>query len=504
MLAFNKKIRNTLVLTIVVSFGILLFPYNIGASGTYTQFNQNEIACVTVKQPSGSSKPYRDYYLTSKNSNYRMVIIHQTSNNNYAPYLYYFVSEGGNNHNIWKSSNTSYALDDLNDGCLVSSPTMSSTSTYLTIDSIRYYYTYVSSYEKILDGFVVESDSSDSSVWHQLAYDYTYGDSSSLLPSYGMLIDLGYYTDFTTSQQSDLNQMRLNRDTIIWNGYEDSNGNQINTLDMEIEIQAYGVEYKAVSKSELLNKTILDFVNFGSPVTIYEGSANRGTVSFTWGEIVNYLNTSSTAHWAYSKLVPHAYESMWYSYGWLYRMRLKKSDDSYIGDWQTLYTVTSSPPSDSETIYNYYYYYGGQGINPDVINSIQNINNINNTTNNWYVDGNQIDPNGSNWLETLLKFIADLIGKILDFFSNIFDGLVELLLELFDGINPKDSFLNWWSNLKDYFNSIDLSGGDYNLPDSDISSFWVLPQRTLQVLTENNLEYVLFIPLLLFVLRLFL
>lgn len=501
---FNKKIRNTLVLTIVLSFGILLFPYNIEASGTYTQFNQNEIACVTVKQPSGSSKPYRDYYLTSKNSNYRMVIIHQTSNNNYAPYLYYFVSEGGNNHNIWKSSNTSYALDDLNDGCIVSSPTMSSTSTYLTIDSIRYYYTYVSSYEKILDGFVVESDSNDSSVWHQLAYDYTYGDSSSLLPSYGILIDLGYYTDFTTSQQSNYLQMRNNRDTIIWNGYEDSNGNQINTLDMEVEIQVYATEYKGITKNDLLSRIVEDLRSYGSPQTIYEGSANRGSVSFTWSEIASTLTGSSSIIDFYSNLAPHSYEGMWYSNGWMYRIRLKKSDDSYIGEWQTLYTVTSAAPSDSEQIINYYYYYGGQGINPDIINSIQNINNINNTTNNWYVDGNQVDPNGSNWLETLLKFIADLIGKILDFFSNIFDGLIDLLLGLFEGINPKDSFLNWWSNLKDYFNSIDLSGGDYNLPESDISSFWVLPQRTLQLLTENNIGYVLFIPLLLFVLRLFL
>lgn len=482
-----KKIWNPLILVVVTCLISCLFSFSVFADNqTYISVPAGENILVYTF----ANTPY--YFFNNSENEVRVLFFHTSGNGNYYYFQAVALGQGSLNNCILNSQNSGNTLGTRQEfsvnGVLVS----------------RLYYNreYTGNYVRNTDIPVVADSNSNTN-----AYLYTFGDyavGADPVINYGSLIDLGYYTNFTNSQQTNYYQMRFNKDTIIWNGYEDSNGNQINTLDMEVEIQVYEIEYSGTSKSDLLSRIVEDLRSFGSPQTIYEGSANRGEVSFTWGQISEALTGSSTIVDFYSNLAPHSYENMWYSLGWLYRIRLKKSDDSYIGPWQTIYTVTSAPPEDSETLINYYYYYGGQGITPDVINSIQNINNINNTTNNWYVDGTQVDPNGSNWLETLLKFISDLIGRILEFFTSIFDGLVDLLLGLFDGINPKDSFLNWWSNLKDWFDSIDLTDTNFNLPNEDISGFWVLPQRTIQLITENNLGYILFIPLLVFILRLFL
>lgn len=338
---------------------------------------------------------------------------------------------------------------------------------------------------------------------------YTFGNGSvSPVPpiNHGDLIDVGYSTNLTNSQQSNYLQMRNNKDYITWNGYEDSNGNQINTLDYEVEIQAYATEYEAQTKTGLLGLTVTDLQNYGTPVTIYEGSANRGEFSILWGDVADALNGTSTTINFWSQMAPHSYENMWYSNGWLYRIRLKTTDDSYIGDWQTIYTMASSPPVDAETVYNYYYYYGGQGITDDVVDVLYNINTSNNTSNVYYINGNQVDPSGgsSNWLETLLKFISDMIGKILDLFGNMFDSVLDFLLNLFEGFDPVGTFMNWWDRLKQLFNGIDLTLPSFNLPEADISSFSILVQKTLEIFTLNGLGFIIFIPLIVMIVRLFL
>lgn len=341
---------------------------------------------------------------------------------------------------------------------------------------------------------------------------YTFGDLSvdpgPQGPEYGDLVDVRFTTNFTNSQQYDFTQMRYNKDTIYWDRFEDSNGNALNDPNLRVEIQAYMTEYEGLSKIDLLDNTILDMVNVGQPVTLYKGSAHIGEKSFTWQQVAEAFTGQSQMLTFFQKLVPHVYDNSWITNGWIYRIRLTTVDESYSSEWQIVYNVTSSPPSDAETIYNYYYYYGGQGIDPGVVNSIQNIQYINqdsnNVTSNYYVNGIEIPTSGSNWLETLLKFISDTIGKILDFLGSLFDGFIDLLLGLFEGFDPVGSFFNWWESLKDQFNGIDLTLPEYNLPEEDISSLSNLPKKTLDIFINNGLGFIIFVPLIILILRLFL
>lgn len=449
----------------------------------------------------------------ANSSDVRAVILHNTTSTS-KPYAVYFISKSTFKYTtFWTNVG---GTDSWPNTCDASSAS-NSVRTF-TDNGTTYYFEYASispssSYSQValLDNipvYQIQRSVDNSADNRALVLNYTFGaESTSPDPiSYGDLIDVGYSTNLTNSQQSNYLQMRNNKDFITWNGYEDSNGNQINTLEYEVEIQAYATEYEAQTKTGLLGLTLTDLQNYGTPVTIYEGSANRGEFSILWGDVADALNGTSTTIDFWSQMAPHSYENMWYSNGWLYRIRLKTTDDSYVGDWQTIYTMASSPPKDAETVYNYYYYYGGQGLTDDVVDVLYNINTSNNTSNVYYINGNQVDPSGgsSNWLETLLKFISDMIGKILDLFGNMFDSVLDFLLNLFDGFDPVGTFMNWWNRLKQLFNSIDLTLPSFNLTEADISSFSILVQKTIEIFTLNGLGFIIFIPLIVMIVRLFL
>ena len=65
--------------------------------------------------------------------------------------------------------------------------------------------------------------------------------------NYGYLKDLGYSTKFTNSQQDSVTAMRNNVDILTWDSYQDTNGNQINTFGMWVDIQAFRTEYYATT-----------------------------------------------------------------------------------------------------------------------------------------------------------------------------------------------------------------------------------------------------------------
>lgn len=483
---YKKIWCSLIVISLITSF---IIPLHLGAEDQSSTYLTIPVGCTLFTKRPG----YSDMYLCTDTANNRLVI---SKYNNSTMYLGFFTPEEGK-HFQTKQSTGIPTWDDNN---LIRGTNTYNGITYYggSYGTDNYYRTFQGDFRFTAPDGVTSANN---------LFKYAYGEYAigpePPAPVYGELIDLGFYTNFTNTQQSSWYQMRYNKDNIQWNGYEDSLGNQINTLDMQVEIQAYATEYSASSKIDLLNKTILDLVNYGSPQTIYEGSANIGEKSFTWGEVADALNGSSTTIEWWSNLAPHSYESMWYANGWLYRIRLKSADDSFIGNWQIIYGVTSAPPEDSETIYNYYYYYGGQGISDDVVDVLNNINTTNNTQNIWYINNNPVDPSsGSNWLETLLKFIADMIGRILDLFGSMFDSVLDFLLGLFEGFDPVGSFIDWWNQLKIKFNSIDLTLPWFNLPeDEDLSSFGVLVQKTIEIYTLNDLGFMIYIPLLLLILK---
>lgn len=509
--------RNTLqhdLAILSVTFLLFVFscvPFHLSASGaTYYSIPTSEYDCYpyVIRDRSSSNNPnaLTAYVIKfdSYQSEIRMARIYDTS----SKYIYYyFVSE-----NPFHSYRTSISADNGIYSCTVGNTSGSNGTLrngYYVIEVNPYAYTIsqANTVNWISDAPLIENNTHS---WDLGIY-YTFGEGASGGgPDYGDLVDLRFYTNFVNSQQNEYNSnlMRLNKDTIEWDRFEDSNGNPLNVPELFVEIQAYMFEYNALTKSDLLENTILDGVYVGTPYTLYKGSAHVGKKEFTWGEVVQGFTDQTHMYQFFDRMFPNYYENQWMKIGWVYRIRLITQDESYVGDWQIIYNTTSAPPSDSETIYNYYYYYGGQGIDPGVVNSIQNIQYINqdsnNVTSNYYVNGVEIPTSGSNWLETLLKFISDTIGKILDFLGSLFDGFIDLLLGLFDGFDPVGSFFNWWESLKDQFNGIDLTLPEYNLPDEDISELYNLPKATLDIFIDNGLGFVIFIPLIFFILRLFL
>lgn len=342
----------------------------------------------------------------------------------------------------------------------------------------------------------------------QSAIYYTFGDGAIGPVEPVIMGDLvtGFYTQFATRGNNDdsIIAMRLNKDTITWDT-TDSLGNDLSGILWVVDIRAVPVQYSSATKNNLLLQTISDVLLSTDTYDITTISASQGQFSITWGDLVdNYLENFGSL----KQLFAMFNESEWIQKGWIYQVRLRSlsEDRPYEGEWQTVYNTTSSAPSDAQTIMNYYYYTNGNGLNPGVINSIQNINTTNNTTNNWYVDDQEIDTDPDHsWIEKLIEALVSLVQSILDFFKGIFDGLVDLLLGLLDGFDPVGSFMGWWSDLLNGFNGIDLTLPEFNLPEIEgIESLSILPQKTIELFTDNGLGIVIFVPLILMILRLFL
>ena len=381
---------------------------------------------------------------------------------------------------------------------------------YNASDGFRYWYYKYNSNVNFLNNYYAEygyeeniSNQSDGyNAWY-----YTFGDGSAQPVSFGDLLNVGFYTKFVNSQQSNVSQMALNTDVITWDNYQDSNGNDLNDINLRVDIQAATVDFEANTKSDLLNQTINDMVT-GSWSDLITISPNVGEYSFTWDTVAKALfgTNNVTVNW-WNNLF-NVYDSargVFFKKGWIYRIRLRTYDDSYVGNWQIIYNVTSAPPSDSEKVYTNYYVYNYTVPDPDTYDVLQNINNINNTENNWYFNGDPFNPfvdtDNGGWLSKLLETIISLVDKILGFFSNIFDGLVDLLLGLFGNIDPSDTFFNWFSDLFNDIGDIDLTLPQFNLPNVDISSFNRLVDETMKIFSDNDLSFLIFIPLLILIIK---
>ena len=172
--------------------------------------------------------------------------------------------------------------------------------------------------------------------------------------NHGDLNDLGFYTKFTNSQQTTLLSLKKNIDVLTWDGYQDTNGNQINTMDYMVDIEAYATEYYDNSKSDLLNQGINNLLLVGTPVNLVSISPNIGKWEFTWEEVATALVGSNAVNNYLNSINLTQSENKFYTKGWIYRIRLRTHDSSWVGNWQIVYNMTSAPPQDSQNIYNYY------------------------------------------------------------------------------------------------------------------------------------------------------
>ena len=131
--------------------------------------------------------------------------------------------------------------------------------------------------------------------------------------------------------------MALNKDVITWDNYQDTNGNDLNDVNLRVDIQAASVDYSANTKSDLLNQTINDMLtgDWSDLITI---SPNVGEYSFTWETVARALFGSNyTANWWNNLFnVFDSTQSIFYKKGWIYRIRLRSADNSYIGNWQII------------------------------------------------------------------------------------------------------------------------------------------------------------------------
>lgn len=270
----------------------------------------------------------------------------------------------------------------------------------------------------------------NTSTMMQYAYRLTYGDMN-VEPepeiTYGDLINVGYNTKIAGSGDAAIN----NLDTITWNPEQDENGNDIS--DMSVTIRAVPGKYSAQSSQSILEQLysnfVLDTLHVSELDTV---NASNGSFSVTWNDVVHEFDLLGIpGFWFATKDTVKDPEGGYIKRGWIYQIRLVGED--YTGDWQTVYTATSSGVENDLTIVN------SSTINQTLINSITEINNLNNTENNWYINNTTInmgeysDPgsSGKPWWAYLLEAIVSLLNGVIDAIANLVGSIIDGLLGLF-------------------------------------------------------------------------
>lgn len=330
---------------------------------------------------------------------------------------------------------------------------------------------------------------------------------------YGDVSNVGYYTRFVNNQQGNVQTALLNKDVISWDNMVDTLGNDITNIDFKVQIQAYGIEYSSLSLSDLLSMTKNDLQFVGNPVDIGIINARNGRFEITWGNVINALSQTTVEHEIASYLSPVLYEGAWIKEGWVYRIRLINDELNFEGNWNTIYQLTSFDVQPSQTIINYYINDNNSYPNEDVETLINNINQVNNTTNNWYVNETPIgyDPDGGNWLTSLIEKLVELIGTIATGISDIVKALIglgsDLINGIFDlisnlGVNLLDTFTNLWNGFINLFNGINFTDEnpefdlDFDIDqESDVSPLQIVP-AFVQMLNSAGFGYFLWLPLI--------
>ena len=513
-----KKVL-TLSLVLFITIGLLI-PFKLLA---YTNYIQGPFSNVQIQYHTTGATLKRDRYFNTSVNGELVLIMNPDEDYVYSYFFYPSSITASTSAITWReveyNANETVKSD-------ISNKTFSSCGSYN--QDYNYTYDYWNKRYGDFNTSIIATIASNSNQYgnsqsaREYAFTFTSYYSGNVNPpvNYGDLIDVGFYTNFTNSQQSTYSAMKNNVDTIKWNGFQDSSGNSINTLGFRVQIQAAVVDYEANTKSDLLNQTISDMIT-GDWTDLITISANIGEKSFTWENVAQTLLSTNYNLDFWNKLsIFQGYNQQsqlkYMKEGWIYRIRLINLTDEYEGDWQIVYTLQGAPAGDSEGTIQHIYNYNTTIPEQTVYNDCDNINNYNNTTNNWYMNDTPMDVSNDTetWVEKLIKFIIGVVDKIaglidkliniiLDVFGSILDGLVDMILELFDGLDLKELFFGWFSDLKDYIESIDLTLPVFNLPEMpQVSSFNRLVQETMNIFINNNLGFVIFIPLILLIVRL--
>lgn len=307
---------------------ISLFFYYIPVyadGATYSIANNNQ--CDTYFR-SGSS----DIYIKITSSNEVRVVGLKFTDYTY----FYFVSESS----FTASSNISF------DSCVVNNNNSSQIYYNGTYYHARNYgnVLYTSDVVPIIDLNIAYNynTANDNAVY------YTFGDGAvePVIPStWGNLVDVGYKTELAGNGSN----IKNNLDTISWNPYTDENGNYFDD-SCYVDIRAVPGYYGASDRQSLLTQTANDFIKeLTGSVTLSSIPATLGSYSVSWGSVCDYLSSAyPMSIQALSSLFNDG--GSWIKKGWIYQYRLIA--DGYEGEWNDIYTLTSSGVQNDLTVIN--------------------------------------------------------------------------------------------------------------------------------------------------------
>lgn len=328
--------------------------------------------------------------------------------------------------------------------------------------------------------------------------------------NYGSL-QTGFTTYFTASSQTSYITDRLNKDVITWGRYDTNNNNIYSDINAKVQIRFLPCFYSAQDENTLKQQTLNSLTDIAFNMTPVTVEAVMGKYEITWGEVADYFTQNGLSNWDFGNLrIYHdANSQVFMKLGWYYQARLIVGQDldnpRYVGPWQTLYNGTSIPPEPSDDILNNY-----NTLTPELINALQELNTVNNTTNNYYTGDTIIytgsDGEGEGFLTALIKAIQQLLSDIIkfigDLFGSILDGLVDLILGLFDNIDIVGTFADWFTRLKEFFDNLDLTLPQFEVPDPEVlEGFGELIPATLSIFSGSGLGFVIWVPLILIFLR---
>lgn len=231
-----------------------------------------------------------------------------------------------------------------------------------------------------------------------------------------------------------------NRDVISWESY-DSHLIEL-PENAYISVRVIPGSYTADSQANIFTKTYQDFV-LDTLHTHDLGSfpVSRGSVSFSWGDIINNLSTLTLS----SIMKPFARNAGWELWGWSYQVCLKVG--GYTSDWITIYAATSSGAENSQNIVNSTEY------NYNVYKAFSDLTTINNyTTNEYNYYGDNITTTNNNITNKTTNGDTKEAG-FWDWLLNIFKNIWNTLKNIFSSV--KDLI----STVKDLFSgNFDFSG----------------------------------------------
>ena len=366
-----------------------------------------------------------------------------------------------------------------------------------TVDNKSFYYAVFSiNKSNVTDTFLPINSNAPVTGNDKIAHYYVYGAGAvdplePVEPIVWGLVDIeGYQTQIAGQGNASIN----NVDVISWNDTFDTNSNDI--TEGNVRIRFVPGEYRASSKSNLLQQTYNDFVlsiidaTSGNVFSVTDGSA-----SFSWAEVIDVLRIP---FWSIYNITNTT--EGWLKRGWIYQVRLEIDD--YIGEWQTVYASTSSGVENDLTIVN------TTVITQETITAIQNINSINSTTNIWIINGTPVDPSpeyeppasddDKPWWAYLLEMINNTLGIQNQYINEGTDESIEIVNNFEDDHDDLNVTVNDYDDIEN--NIVDDMNN--NIEDLDIesdliennsflsSARWVAEQYT-RITTDNPIGSIL-------------